>query len=85
MSTIRVSAGDYHRGKVGAHVQTGDPLYIEGDSHFVVSSQQDSACVVVPGTPEDVGKIVRSFHLASPDITPRTRSNIQPLLIISSK
>ena len=68
-----MSASDYRCDKAGAHVRTGDPLYIEGDSHFVVSSQQDSACVVVPGTPEDLGKIVRSFRSVSPDITLRTR------------
>jgi hypothetical protein len=35
-------------------------LYIKGKSHFVASSEQDPACVVEPGTPEDVGKIVRT-------------------------
>lgn len=36
-------------------------------------SQQDPACVVEPGTPEDVGKTVRSFRPVSPDITFRSR------------
>jgi len=69
MSTIRVSTSDYSCGKAGAYVRTGDPLYTEGDYHFFASSQQDSACVVTPGTPEDVGKIVRTFPSSPPDIT----------------
>lgn len=60
MSTIRVRTGDYRGSEAGAHIWTGDPLYIKGTYHFAVSSQEDSACVVEPGTPEDVGKIVRS-------------------------
>ena len=49
----------------GANTWIGDPLYIKGKSHFVASSEQDPACVVEPGTPEDVGEIVRpsnTFH-----------------------
>ena len=64
---------DYRCGETGAHVWAGDPQYIEGEYHFDASSQQDSACVVEPGTPEDVGKIVRSFRSVSPEmIAPRT-------------
>ena len=43
----------------GANTWTGDPSYVEGKYHFYASSEQDPACVVEPGTPEDVGKIVR--------------------------
>ena len=43
----------------GANGRTGDPLYAKGKYHFVASSEQDPACVVEPGTPEDVGEIVR--------------------------
>ena len=64
---------DYRCGKTGTQIWTGDPQYIEGEYHFVPSSQQDPACVVEPGTPEDVGKIVRSFRSVSPDIAPHTR------------
>ena len=47
----------------GANAWTGDPLYIKGKSHFVASSEQDPACVVEPGTPEDVGEIVRPSNI----------------------
>lgn len=50
------------------HVCAGDPLYLKGKYHYVASSEQDPACVVEPGTPEDIGIIVRSFRLALPDI-----------------
>ena len=73
MSTIRVSVRNYRCSNAGAHVRTGSALYIEGDSHFFASSQQDSTCAVVPGTPEDVGKIVRSFPSIPPNITPYLR------------
>ena len=43
----------------GANARTGDPLYAKGKDHFITSSEQDPACVVEPGTPEDVGEIVR--------------------------
>jgi hypothetical protein len=43
----------------------GDPMYARGKYHFFASSEENPACVVEPGTPEDVGKIVRSFRLAS--------------------
>ena len=43
----------------GANARTGDPLYAKGIDHFITSSEQDPACVVEPGTPEDVGEIVR--------------------------
>ena len=43
----------------GANARTGDPLYGKGKYHFIASSEQDPACVVEPGTPEDVGEIVR--------------------------
>jgi hypothetical protein len=43
----------------GANARTGDPLYVKGKYNFITSSEQDPACVVEPGTPEDVGKIVR--------------------------
>ncbi|KAF9474837.1 FAD-binding domain-containing protein [Pholiota conissans] len=36
----------------------GDPSYDAGIFHFAVSSTQQSKCVVEPGTPEDVGKIL---------------------------
>jgi len=71
MSIIRVSTSNHRRGNAGAHVRTGDALYTKGESHYFASSQQDSACVVEPGTPEDVGKIVRSFLPASPYVLPR--------------
>ena len=60
-----MSASDYHHGKVGAHTWTGDPLYTKGEYHFSTSSQQSPACVVEPGTPEDVGEIVGSFRSAA--------------------
>ena len=63
---------------------TGDLEYIKGDYHFTVSSDQDSTCVVEPGTPEDVGKIVCSFLLASSVLCAHLL-NVLPLLIISSK
>jgi hypothetical protein len=47
----------------GANARTGDPLYIKGKYHFVTSSEQDPACVVEPGTPEDVGEIVRPSNI----------------------
>jgi len=56
--------GQLFGGKAGAHGWTGNPLYTKGKHHFLVSSQESPACVVEPGTPEDVGKIVRSFRLA---------------------
>jgi len=70
MSTIRVSttASSYHDSEAGAHAWTGDPSYIEGAYHFMASSQESPACVVEPGTPEDIGKIVRSFYSASSGI-----------------
>ena len=37
----------------------GDPLYESGKYHYFASSEDDPACVVEPGTPEDVDKIVR--------------------------
>jgi hypothetical protein len=43
----------------GANARTGDPLYGKGKYHFLASSEQDPACVVEPGTPGDVGEIVR--------------------------
>ena len=39
----------------------GDTSYDVGKYHFAASSEQDPACVVEPGTSEDVGKIVRLF------------------------
>ena len=57
-----MSASDYRHGKAEAHTWTGDPLYTTGEYHYSTSSQQSSACVVEPGTPEDVGKTVRSFR-----------------------
>ena len=53
------------RGEAEADPWTGDPSYIKGTYHFTVSSQQGSACVVEPGTPDDVGKIVRLYRSAS--------------------
>ena len=41
------------------HVWAGNPSYDVGKYHYATSSEQDPACVVEPGTPEDVGKIVR--------------------------
>ena len=40
-------------------------MYSRGKYHYAASSEENPACVVEPGTPEDVGKIVRSFRLAS--------------------
>jgi len=37
---------------------SGDPSYARGIYHSIASSQQSPACVVEPGTPEDVGKIL---------------------------
>ena len=65
--------GDCCGGVAGAHIRSGEPQYVEGEYHFFASSQQDPACVVEPGTPEDVGKIVRSFRSASPGIVFRSR------------
>jgi len=55
-------------GEVEAHGWTGNPLYTKGVNHFMASSQESPACVVEPGTPEDVGKIVCLFRLASPGV-----------------
>jgi hypothetical protein len=46
-----------------ANERTGDPSYVEGKYHFYASSEQDPACVVEPGTPEDVGEIVRPLTI----------------------
>jgi len=64
MSTIRVSttASNYRGGEARAHGWTGNPLYTKGEYHYFASSQESPACVVEPGTPDDVGKIVRSFR-----------------------
>jgi len=72
-STIRVSTSDHRSGEAAAHILSGEPQYIEGEQHFMASSQQDSACVVEPGTPEDVGKIVRPFPSAPPGIALHSR------------
>ena len=74
-STIVVSASvsNCHGGYPGAHSRTGDPLYAKGNYHFAVSSQEDPACVVEPGTPEDAGKVVRSFRSASSGALRRSR------------
>ena len=69
----------YYRGvEVGPHTWIGDPLYTKGEYHFFASSQQDPACVVEPGTPEDVGKVVRSSRSASFGIVCRFRSRFTP-------
>ena len=49
---------------------TDDPSYANGMYHFATSSQQSPACVVEPGTPEDLGKIVRPFRLLHPASVP---------------
>jgi len=36
----------------------GDPSYVKGSHHYFASSNENPACVVEPGTPEDVGKIL---------------------------
>jgi len=36
-------------------------LYNKGVDHYMTSSEQDSACVVEPGTAEDVGAIVSNY------------------------
>ncbi|KAH9475869.1 putative FAD-linked oxidoreductase [Psilocybe cubensis] len=36
----------------------GDPLYDKGIFHYAISSSQNATCVVEPGTPADVGKIL---------------------------
>ena len=54
---------NYRGGKAGDYAWTGDPLYDKGIYHATASSQQNPACVVEPGIPEDVGKIVGSFCL----------------------
>jgi len=71
-STIRVSASDYRSGEAGTHMLSGNPQYTEGEHHFSASSQQDPTCVVEPGTPEDVGKIVRPFLSVPPGIALRS-------------
>ena len=43
----------------GLSVWTGDPLYGKGIYHWASSSTENPACVVEPGTPLDVGEIVR--------------------------
>ena len=43
---------------------TGSPDYAIGIYHFSTSSQENSTCVVEPGTPEDLGKVVRSSRPA---------------------
>jgi len=58
--TIQVSPSDYRGVNAWFHAWTGNPLYAKGESNFFASSQQSPACVVEPGTPEDVGRIVRS-------------------------
>ena len=68
-----MSQSDYCGVKAGPHVWIGDPQYTEGEYHFYASSQQSPACVVEPGTPEDVGKIVRSSLSASFDLVRRLR------------
>ena len=60
-----MTASNYYSGKVGPHAWTGNPLYTKGQYHFIASSQESPACVVEPGTPDDVGKIVRSFRSVS--------------------
>ena len=60
-----MTASNYCGGEAGARAWAGNPLYTKGEYHFVASSQESPACVVEPGTPEDVGKIVRSFRSAS--------------------
>lgn len=37
---------------------SGSPEYLEGNSHYSVSSSQTSVCSVEPGTAADVAKIV---------------------------
>jgi len=59
--------------KAKAHGSTGNPLYTKGEYHYFASSQESPACVVEPGTPEDVGKIVRLIHSASSGILHRPR------------
>lgn len=51
-----------------AYASAGDPLYTQVKYHYVASSEENPACVVEPGTPVDVGKIVGSFRLAPPSI-----------------
>jgi len=72
-STIQVSTSDRRSSEAVAHIRSGDPQYTEGEYHFMASSQQDPACVVEPGTPEDVGKIVRPFLSAPPGIALHSR------------
>ena len=38
---------------------TAEPEYLSDISHYATSSAQDSVCSIEPGTPEDVGTIVR--------------------------
>lgn len=56
--------GNYKRNspstKAGT-ILTGDPLYDKGIFHYAISSSQNATCVVEPGTPVDVGKIVSEF------------------------
>ena len=45
-------------------------MYTIGKQHYLASSQEDPACVVEPGTPEDVGEIVCLFRSARSDTSP---------------
>jgi len=51
--------------KAETRAWTGSPLYNKGTYHPTASSQESPACLVEPGTPDDVGKVVRSFLSAS--------------------
>jgi len=61
------------RPELSADWFTGDPSYTEGVRHYFASSQDSPACVVEPGTPEDVGKVVRSFYSVPSAILHRPR------------
>ena len=47
-----------------AHSCAGHRLYAKGVYHYAASSEQKPACVVEPGTADDVGRIVRSLPFA---------------------
>ncbi|KAF5337648.1 hypothetical protein D9758_013014 [Tetrapyrgos nigripes] len=47
---------------------SSDPEYTKGNHHFMTSSEEESSCVVEPGTAQDLGKIVKGGgHCSNPN------------------
>ena len=63
---VNRATSNRRRSKAEADAWTGDPSFADGIYHFAASSEEIPACVVEPGTPEDLGKIVRPFRLHPP-------------------